>query len=177
MAAVLDNDQLAELEGKTRRERMRAMRSLDLNDEQRAQLQDIREETHAAVDDVLTDEQQAQLQAMRAEHSGRHKNRREDFAEELNLTPEQQTELDAIKENAQAQVEEVLNDEQLEALEGKTGLERMQALRSFDLSEEQRAELQEIREESRAAVDEVLTDEQQAQIQEMHSNRRNRGRR
>ncbi len=172
--AVLTDEQLAALEGKTGRERMQAMWSLDLSEEQRTQLQAIREASRAAADEVFTDEQQAQLQAMRSE---RQKNRREEFAERLNLTPEQQTELDAIKENARTQAEAILTDEQLAALEGKIGRERMQAMRSLDLSEEQRTQLQAIREESRAAADEVLTDEQQAQLQEMRENRGNRRRR
>lgn len=169
--AILTEDQLTALEGKTGRERHRAMRSLDLSEEQRTQLRDVRETSRAAAEEVFTDEQQAQLQEMRTE---RRKNRREEFAEQLNLTPEQQTDLDEIKENARTQVEAILTDDQLAALEGTTGRERGRAMRDLDLSEEQRTQLQEIREESRAAADEVLTDEQQAQLQEM---RENRGRR
>ena len=172
--AILTEDQLAALEGKTGRERRQAMRSLDLSEDQRAQLQAIREESRAAADDVFTDDQQAQIQAMRAEWAEGGKNRREEFAEELNLTPEQQAELDAIKENARTQAEAVLTEDQLAALEGKTGRERMQAMRSLDLSEDQRTQLQAIREESRAAADDVFTDQQQAQLQEMRSNRGNR---
>ncbi|NEQ53651.1 MAG: hypothetical protein F6K11_26545 [Leptolyngbya sp. SIO3F4] len=172
--AVLTDDQLAALEGKTGRERRQAMRSLDLSEDQRTQLREIRETSRAAADDVFTDEQQAQLQAM---HSERKKERREEFAEKLNLTSEQQTELDAIKEDARTQVEAVLTDDQLAALEGKTGRERMRAMRDLDLSEDQRTQLQEIRESSQAAVDEVLTDEQLAQLQEMRENRGNRRRR
>ncbi|MEM7796141.1 MAG: hypothetical protein AAF579_17010 [Cyanobacteria bacterium P01_C01_bin.118] len=177
-AAILTEDQLAALDGKTGRERRQAMRSLDLSDEQRTQLQEIREQSRTAVSEVLTDEQQSQLQAMRAERGerrkNRQKNRREEVAEELNITPEQQTELDAIKENARTQVEAVLTEEQLAALEGKTGREWMQALRSLDLSEDQRTQLQAIREDSRAAADDVLTDDQKAQLQEMRAERGNR---
>lgn len=173
-ATILTEDQLAALDGKTGRERRQAMRRLDLSDEQRTQLQEIREQSRTAVDEVLTDEQQAQLQAMRAERGERRKNRRGEFAEELNLTPEQQAELDAIKEDARTQVEAVLTEDQLTALEGKTGREWMQTLRSLDLSEDQRTQLQAIREESRAAADDVFTDEQKAQLQEMRAERGNR---
>ena len=172
--SILTDDQLAALEGKTGRERHQAMRNLDLSETQRTQLQSVRETSRAAADEVLTDEQQAQLQAMRAERGDRQKNRREAFAEELNLTAEQQTELDAIKENTRSQAEAVLTEDQLASLEGKTGRERGQAMRSLDLSEEQRAELEQIREASRAAADEVLTAEQQAQLQEMRTSRRAR---
>ncbi len=172
--AILTDDQLAALEGTTGRERRQAMRSLDLNEEQRTQLQEVRESSRAAADQVFTDEQRAQLQAMRAD--GR-KNRQAEFAEALNLTPEQQAELDAIKENARAQAAEILTEEQLATLEGTTGRERARAMRNLDLSEEQRTQLQEIRESSHAAVDEVLTDEQLAQLEEMRENRGNRRRR
>ncbi|MEM7066686.1 MAG: hypothetical protein AAF572_26415 [Cyanobacteria bacterium P01_B01_bin.77] len=171
--AVLNTDQLAALEGKTGRERRQAMRSLDLSEEQRTQLREIRETSRAAADEVFTDEQQAQLQSMRGE---RRDNRREEFAEKLNITPEQQAELDAIRENAYTQAEAVLSADQLTALEDKTGRERGRAMRDLDLSEEQRTQLQEIREESRAAADEVLTAEQLAQLEEMRENRGNRSR-
>ncbi|MEM9806378.1 MAG: Spy/CpxP family protein refolding chaperone, partial [Cyanobacteria bacterium P01_D01_bin.56] len=174
MDTVLTDDQLATLEGTTGRDRKRAMRQLDLSEEQRTQIRSIRQDSRAAVEEVLTDEQQAQLQAMKEERHERRKNRREDFAAELNLTPEQQSELDAIKENARTQAEAVLTADQQAAVEGKTGREWMQAMRSLDLSEEQRTQLRDIRESSRTAADDVLTDEQQAQLQEMREQRGNR---
>ena len=126
--AILTDDQLAALEGKTGRERHQAMRGLDLSEEQRTQLREVRETSRAAAGEVFTEEQQAQLQEMRAERGergkNRQKNRREDFAEKLNLTPDQQTELDAIKEDARTQVEAILTDDQLAELDGKTGRER-----------------------------------------------------
>ncbi|MEM6255496.1 MAG: Spy/CpxP family protein refolding chaperone [Cyanobacteria bacterium P01_D01_bin.156] len=174
--AILTEEQLASLEDATGRDRKRAMRQLDLNEEQRTQLQTVREDSRTAMNEVLTDEQQAQLQEFKEQRQARRKNRREDFAEKLDLTPAQQSELDAIKENARSQAESVLTDEQQAAVAGKTGREWMQAVRGLDLSEEQRTELQEIRENSRAAADEVLTDEQQAQLQEMRQQRGNRRR-
>ena len=45
-------------------------------------------------------------------------------SEELNLTQEQQTELDAIRESARTQVDSVLTDDQLATLECKTGRDR-----------------------------------------------------
>lgn len=172
--AILTNDQVAALEGTTGRERHRAMRSLDLSEDQRTQLRQVRETSRAAARDVFTDEQEAQLQEMRGDRGDRRKNRRGEMAERLNLTPEQQTELEAIKNDARSQVEAVLTDDQLAALEEVTGRDRRRAMRNLDLSEEQRTQLQSIREASRAAADEVLTDEQQAQLQEMRSNRGNR---
>ncbi|MEL6229158.1 MAG: Spy/CpxP family protein refolding chaperone [Cyanobacteria bacterium J06627_3] len=172
--AILTDDQLAELAGTTGRERRQAMRNLNLSEDQRAQMRSIRETSRAAAEDVFTAEQQAQLQAMAAERGERQKNRREELAEELNLTSQQQAELDAIKESAQTQIDAVLTSDQRAALEGKTGRERVQAMRNLDLSEDQRTQLQSIREESRAAADEVLTAEQLAQLEEMRENRGNR---
>ncbi|MBT9311581.1 Spy/CpxP family protein refolding chaperone [Leptothoe kymatousa] len=100
----------------------------------------------------------------------------ERMAEALNLTAQQQTELDAIKANAQAQVNAVLTADQQAELGDAEGRDLKRAMRQLDLSEEQRTQLQSIREDSRAAVNEVLTDEQEAQLQEMKSQRRNRRR-
>lgn len=172
--AILTADQLTALEGKTGRERMQAMRRLDLSPDQRTQLRDVRETSRAAVNDVLTDEQQSQLQDMRAERSAGRKNHREKLAEELNLTPEQQVELDAIKENARAQADAVFTADQLADLEGKTGKERMQAMRSLDLSSDQRDQLREIRGNARAAADDVLTADQRAQLEELRADHQNR---
>ena len=172
--AIFTDDQLAELADTTGRERRQAMRNLNLSEDQRAQLRSIRETSRAAADEVFTAEQQAQLQAMAAERGERRKNRREEVAAELNLTSQQQAELDAIKANAQTQVDAVLTSEQRAALDGKTGRERGQAMRNLNLSEDQRAQLQSIREQSRAAADEVLTAEQLAQLQEMREDRGNR---
>ena len=46
-------------------------------------------------------------------------------AEELNLTPQQQTELDAIKDNARTQVEAIFTDDQLAELADTTGREQI----------------------------------------------------
>ena len=167
VGTVLTQEQLATLEGKTGRDRAQAMRSLDLSEDQRTQLQEIRDQSRAAADAVFTDEQRTQLQAVRAERVEGRKNRREEVAVDLNLTPEQQAELEAIKESARTQAEAVLTADQQVALEGKTGRERIQAMRSLDLSEDQQTQLQEIRDQSRAAADAVFTDEQRAQLQEM----------
>ena len=95
-------------------------------------------------------------------------------SEELNLTPEQQTELDAIRESARTQADSLLTADQLAALDGKTGRDRAQAMRDLDLSEDQRTQLQAIREDSRTAAAQVLTAEQQAQLEELRATRGNR---
>ena len=172
--SLLTADQLAALDGKTGRDRTQAMRDLDLSADQRTQLRSIREDSRAAVDQVFTDEQQAQLQAMKAERAAGREDRREAFAAELNITPEQQAELDTMRETARTQAESVLTTDQLATLEGKTGRDRAQAMRDLDLSEDQRTQLQAIREDSRTAAAQVLTAEQQAQLEELRATRGNR---
>ena len=49
------------------------MRNLDLSEEQRTQLQEIRETSHTAADGVLTDEQLAQVQEMRENRGNRRR--------------------------------------------------------------------------------------------------------
>ncbi|MEA5462401.1 Spy/CpxP family protein refolding chaperone [Leptothoe sp. PORK10 BA2] len=169
--AILTADQLAALEGTTGRERHQAMRDLDLSEAQRTQLREIRESSRAAAGEVFTAEQRSELEAMRAERGEGRKDHRKGMGEALNLTPEQQSELEAIKQNAQSQVEAVLTADQLASLEGTTGRERHRAIRNLNLSEEQRTQMQAIRESSRAAADQVLTDEQRAQREEMGENR------
>ncbi len=97
--------------------------------------------------------------------------------EELDLTSEQEAELDSIREDGRAQAEAVLTDEQLSVIDGTEGNERRQAIQSLDLSEDQRAQLREIYEESRTAADEVLTEEQKDKLREMQGNRGSRQRR
>ncbi|MBT9311580.1 Spy/CpxP family protein refolding chaperone [Leptothoe kymatousa] len=93
------------------------------------------------------------------------------MVEALNLTAQQQTELDAIKENARTQINTVLTADQQAEVGDVEGRELKRAMRQLDLSQEQRTQLRSIREDSRAAMNEVLTDEQQTQLQAMKAER------
>ncbi|MBE9100107.1 Spy/CpxP family protein refolding chaperone [Vacuolonema iberomarrocanum] len=97
--------------------------------------------------------------------------------EQLDLTEQQQAELQQIRAAHQAEVSAILTDAQQDAIQ--TGIEAGEPmpalLRSIDLSQEQRDNLQALRETHRQQGREVLTPEQQAQIDELQANRGDRG--
>ncbi|MCU0570806.1 MAG: hypothetical protein MUF49_30085 [Oculatellaceae cyanobacterium Prado106] len=105
----------------------------------------------------------------------------------LNLTEEQQTELQEIREDTRSQIDEVLTDEQRAQIQsqresrqasrgdrGQRGENRQRGGRgdrrapfeSLNLTEEQRAQIEEIRQASQEEMDAVLTDEQRQQVEQ-----------
>ncbi|MEM7714549.1 MAG: P pilus assembly/Cpx signaling pathway, periplasmic inhibitor/zinc-resistance associated protein [Cyanobacteria bacterium P01_A01_bin.68] len=80
---------------------------LNLTEDQKAQMQQIRESARAQMQEVLTPEQLEKLEAAKA--SGQKK--REVFRS-LNLTDTQKAEMKEIKESKKAQFEAILTDEQ-----------------------------------------------------------------
>ncbi len=68
MRSILTEEQIATLESSEGR---RAWRALDLSDSQREQLRSIREASREEISAVLTEEQRAQVQSMREERHGR----------------------------------------------------------------------------------------------------------
>ena len=80
---------------------------LNLTEDQKAQMQQIRESARAQMQEVLTPEQLEKLEAAKA--SGQKK--REVFRS-LNLTDAQKAEMKEIKESKKAQFEAILTDEQ-----------------------------------------------------------------
>ena len=94
--------------------------------------------------------------------------------EELDLTAQQQSELEAIRENTRTQVQSLLTAEQQSALQASTddGTPPHQAMRSLDLSDEQRQEIRSIMGDSREAVEGVLTEAQQQELRELMASRR-----
>ena len=112
---------------------MRGMNALNLTAEQKAQMQQIHQETKAQIEQVLTAEQRQQLeaaksqkQAARAERhaaraqgqarpEGQTRERRGPFAN-LNLSADQQTRIREIKQASRQQMEAVLTEEQRQKL-------------------------------------------------------------
>ncbi|MEO1209092.1 MAG: Spy/CpxP family protein refolding chaperone [Cyanobacteria bacterium J06638_20] len=96
--------------------------------------------------------------------------------EQLNMTEEQQAELQQIRAAHQEDMLTILTDAQQDAV--RAGIEAGEPmpliLRSLDLSQEQRDSLQALRETHRQQGREVLTPEQQAQIDELRANRGDR---
>ncbi|MEO1378214.1 MAG: P pilus assembly/Cpx signaling pathway, periplasmic inhibitor/zinc-resistance associated protein [Cyanobacteria bacterium J06635_10] len=94
----------------------------------------------------------------------------------LNLTDEQKTQMQAIKEDARAQMKEILTQEQLEKLETAkaNGQKKRGVWRTLNLTEDQKAELKKIKESKTSQIEAILTDEQKEQFQQMRENRRSR---
>lgn len=146
----------------------RALRDLDLSDEQRQQLRAIHETNHEAARNVFTDEQRQQLRAMMPERGfGGRGGKGGMMLEQLNLTDEQQAQIDAIRDDAKAQSLNVLTDAQRAEVESSLEADEPlhHGMRDLDLSEEQRQQLRAIHEASHEAVENVLTDEQRQQLE------------
>lgn len=146
----------------------RAVRDLDLSNEQRQQLREIFEASHEAARNIFTDEQRQQLRAMMPERGfGGRGGKGGMMLEQLNLTEQQQAQIDSIRDDAKAQSLNVLTDAQrtelASSLESDEPLHH--AMRDLDLSEEQREQLRAIHEASHEAVENVLTDEQREQLE------------
>lgn len=101
---------------------------------------------------------------------------------ELNLTPQQEAQIEQIGENAKSQMENILTPEQRQQLETLRqqggprgqGREKGQGLSQI-LSEEQREQMRSLRESTREQIRNVLTPEQQEQLRQKIEARRGRG--
>ncbi|MEO1590405.1 MAG: hypothetical protein AAFU71_03820 [Cyanobacteria bacterium J06632_22] len=94
--------------------------------------------------------------------------------EALNLTEQQQAELDSLRAETRSQIEAILTDEQRAAVQSSldAGEPMRQALRSLDLTEQQRSDIRTVAEGSREAGRDILTPEQQAQLEARRGERR-----
>ena len=94
----------------------------------------------------------------------------------LNLTEEQKTQMQQIKQSARAEMQKILTPEQLEKLQAAkaNGQKKRGVWRSLNLSDEQKAELKKIRQSKKSQMEAILTDEQKQQWQEMRENYKNR---
>jgi Spy/CpxP family protein refolding chaperone len=89
---------------------------LNLSDAQKQQMQQLRQETRAQIEAVLTPEQKAQLQTLK-EQGQNQRQRRRDVLSSLNLTPEQQERIRAIRQEAKQKMDAILTPEQKQQLE------------------------------------------------------------
>ena len=98
------------------------------------------------------------------------------FAEELNLTTDQQTQLERIRDNKHSQIEQILTPEQRETFQQlqEQRQRHREGMRSLNLTEAQRSQMREIHQSAREQMRDVLTEEQQEQIRQMRGNRRGR---
>lgn len=95
---------------------------LQLTQEQKAKMAEIRNNTRSQIEAILTPQQKEQLKAAMQEPRQR---RRETFAA-LNLTPEQQTQMRQIRQSAKSQFEAVLTPEQRQQMQQNRQFRRQQ---------------------------------------------------
>lgn len=95
----------------------------------------------------------------------------------LNLTPEQQEKMRAIKQSSREQIDNILTAEQKAQLETakQNGENPRQAFKSLNLTTEQRSQMQAIKRSTREQMDAVLTPEQRQQMQQYKQQRRQAG--
>jgi protein CpxP len=114
---------------------MKGMKALNLSADQKAQMQQIHQETQAQIEQVLTAEQRQQLEAAKAQRQatraerqaartqgqrqarpqGATRERKGPFAD-LNLSADQKTRIQAIRQAARQRMEAVLTPEQRQQL-------------------------------------------------------------
>ncbi len=94
---------------------------LNLTEEQKAQLRQIKASTRAQIEAVLTEEQKTQLQTARQQGQKPGKN----FSS-LNLTDEQKSKIRAIRQEARRQMNAVLTTEQRQQLQQQREQKRQQ---------------------------------------------------
>jgi periplasmic protein CpxP/Spy len=85
-----------------------------------------------------------------------------DHMNDLNLTPEQKTKMQAIWKSTRTQIEEVLTPEQRQTLAGSEGKARRDKWKSLNLTADQKAKMKAIRQSSQDQMNAILTPEQQA---------------
>jgi len=122
---------------------------LTLTDEQRTQLEAIREDAHTQVEAILTDEQRQQARAAREQFESRR-------AEFASLTPEQR----------QARFQEMRSQRGSAGPGGPGGL-----LGELNLTDEQHEQIRSIMENVRTQGETVLTSEQRQQLQQWRDSR------
>lgn len=96
------------------------------------------------------------------------------FAEELDLSAEQQEQIEAIRAQKREQRATILTAEQQAQLQAAidAGQSPRRAMRALDVSEEQRDRLRTLRESARESVSAVLTEEQRQQLGELRASRK-----
>lgn len=110
---------------------------------------------------------QAQLEA------GGCSGRSERVREELNLTPEQQTEADRLRQAQRTQIDAILTTDQKAQLEAAlaNGERPRQAFESLNLTAAQRSQIQAVHESGRQQFEALLTPAQRQQLEQHRQNR------
>jgi periplasmic protein CpxP/Spy len=95
-----------------------------------------------------------------------------DYLNELNLTPEQKTKMQAIWKSTRAQIDEVLTPEQRQQLAANQGQSRKDKWKSLNLTDDQKAKMKAIRQSSQDQMNAILTPEQQAKVKTYRQSRK-----
>jgi protein CpxP len=99
--------------------------------------------------------------------------RMQTLVEELDLTEAQQTQIEQIKQDTQADIQAVLTDEQeAQIRDALADGMLMQTMRELDLSPTQRSDIREILRSSWDEMSALLTPEQQQQVRQFMRNQR-----
>ncbi len=92
--------------------------NLNLTDDQKAQLKQIRESSRSQIDAILTPEQKTQLEAAKQQRqAGQQGQKPRGMWAALNLTADQKAQIKAIRQDAKQKMDAVLTAEQRQQLE------------------------------------------------------------
>lgn len=93
----------------------------------------------------------------------------------LELTPEQQTQLEQIRQEERSQIAQILTaDQKARVQEARAnGQNPREIFQSLDLTDEQRSQIRAIHESSRSQMEEILTPEQLQKLREHRGTRGN----
>ncbi len=139
-----------------------ALEQLDLTEQQRNQLAQIRETTHSQMSEVLTEAQRQQLQEMRGQRQG------------MQLTSEQRQLWQQVREQG---IESLTDAQRQQVQEWRAARRdrqesRQEMWRELDLSDTQRQQMRDLMQTARQQSLAVLTPDQQQQFQERRPMRR-----
>lgn len=90
---------------------------LNLTDEQRTQMRQIREETRSQMDSVLTAEQREKLKAAVGQGQGQGRRNMRDVMSQLNLTQEQKDRIKQIQESSRQRMQSIFTPEQMQQMQ------------------------------------------------------------
>ncbi len=102
---------------------------------------------------------------------------------ELNLTPQQQAQIEQIRANAKSQMQNILTPEQRQQFETMRqqgqqrgqGRQKGEGMGGMNLSAQQKEQMRSLRESTHQQINNVLTPEQQEQLRQKREARRGQG--
>jgi|GEM_PF-451741 len=167
-----------------------AMKALNLSSEQKEQMRSIKQSAKQQMASVLTDEQRQQLRQERQSNRNANGPRGKrphllgpggpEAFSNLNLTSEQQTQLEQVRENIDGEIASILTPQQQQQFQSVRAQRQQlhEAMKALNLSSEQKEQMRSIKQSSRQQMNDLLTEEQRQQLrQEMRSRRGGEGRR